>query len=131
MRLLMVRLAAALAGVAVPRSAPAQDPPPQDGDPSEKKKQQREDEAAAILEKAKAFYTGGKFQEAQDGFRLLRHRYLQTRAYLDNSEEIETMINDCGYKVAATGLGTVKINKKMPHVDTLLGFQFFAPEGWR
>jgi len=131
MKFLMALLAAALAGVAVPRSAPAQDPPPQDGDPSEKKKQQREDEAAGILERAKEFYKGGKFQEAQDGFRLLRHRYLQTRAYIDNSEEIETMINDCGYKVAATGLGTVKINKKMPHVDTLLGFQFFAPEGWR
>ncbi|HKS17198.1 MAG TPA: DUF1570 domain-containing protein [Planctomycetota bacterium] len=126
MKALLALLAAATLFGAVP-----QDPPPADEDPKEKKERIREEEAASILEKAKAFFTEGKFQEALDQLKMLRARYFSTRAFGGNAEEVDTMITDCGFKVAASGLASIKINKKSAHIDTLLGFQFNPPEGWR
>src|SRR5262245_33742443 len=126
---LAILAAALLAFGAAPRPLPAQDPPT-DEDPKEKKKRIREEDASALYDKAKKLFDEGKFQEAQDQFRMLRARYLTTRAFLDNSEAIDDMITDCGFKVAHAGLGALKIGK-LPHVDTQLGFQFNPPEGWR
>ncbi len=109
----------------------AQDPPPSDEDPKAKKEKQREEDAAALFEKGKKLFEEGKFQEAQDQLKMLRARYFSSSAHMQNAEEIDTIITDCGFKIAATGLATVKINKKQAHIDTMLGFQFNPPEGWR
>ena len=114
---------------AVPLPLRAQDPP-SDEDPKEKKHRIREEDAAALFEKGKKFFQEGKFHEAQDQLRMLQARYFTTRAFADNAEEVDSMITDCGFKIAATGLGALKISKQS-HIDTLLGFQFNPPEGWR
>jgi len=126
MKALLTLLAAAALFGAVP-----QDPPPADEDPKEKKERIREEDASALFDKGKKLFGEGKFQEALDQLKMLRSRYFSTRAFGSNAEEVDTMITDCGFKVAAAGMGTIKINKKQAHIDTLLGFQFNPPEGWR
>ena len=108
----------------------AQDPPA-DEDPKAKKERLHEEAAAALYEKSKKLFEEGKFQEAQDQLKMLRNRFFSTHAFSANADEIDSMITDCGFKVAAGGLATLKINKKEAHIDTLLGFQFNPPEGWR
>ena len=131
MRVLLALAFAALVFGAAPLPLPAQDPPPQDEDPKEKKERMREEDATALFEKGKKLFGEGKFQEAMDQLKMLRSRYFSTRAFAGNAEEVDTMITDCGFKVAAAGMTTIKINKKSAHIDTLLGFQFNPPEGWR
>jgi hypothetical protein len=129
MQVLVLLFAALLAPI--PPACFQEEPPPADEDPKEKKKREREENAAAAFTNAKKLFEEGKFEESQTLLRSLRSRFFDTQAYLENREEIETMVTDCGYKIAAAGLATVKINKKEPHVDTILGFRVFTPEGWR
>jgi hypothetical protein len=110
--------------------AVAQDPPT-DEDPKDKKHRIREEDAQALFEKGKKLFEEGKFQEALDQLKMLEARYFTTSAFGSNAEEIDSMITDCGFKVAAAGMATIKLNKKQAHIDTLLGFQFNPPEGWR
>jgi hypothetical protein len=127
--LLSLALAALVFGATAP-SLPAQDPPA-DEDPKAKKERMHEENATALFEKGKKLFEEGKFQEAQDQLKMLRARFFSTRTFGSNAEEIDSMITDCGFKVAAAGLGSIKINKREAHIDTLLGFQFNPPEGWR
>src|SRR5688572_24323062 len=130
MNVRLALLAALFAFAAAPLPLPAQDPPAEE-DPKEKKRKMREEEAGSLFEKSKKLFEEGKFQEAQDQLKTLRSRYFTTQAFLENSEAIDSMISDCGFKVAAAGMASIKINKKQAHIDTLLGFQFNPPEGWR
>src|SRR5687767_3213372 len=116
--LLAPLLGAVLAFGGFAHPLPAQDPPPADEDPKEKKQRMREEDATALFEKAKKCFQEGKFQEAQDQLKLLQSRYFSTRVFAENAEEIDTLITDSGFKVAATGLATIKINKKAAHIDT-------------
>src|SRR5687768_1676534 len=107
--LLSLALAALVFGATAP-PLPAQDPPA-DEDPKARKERIREESATALFEKSKKLFEEGKFQEAQDQLKTLRARFFSTRAFSSNAEEIDTMITDCGFKVAVAGLNSAKFNK--------------------
>lgn len=113
---------------APPQETPSPDPSPTPGP----KKSDREERAANLWKSAQEFFQTGKYSEAQEAARTLRERFLTSRAYLDNREEVNKLYIECGYKVAATGLTSLKpYPKGKEHIDTILGFQLNPPQGWR
>ncbi len=119
-------------------SAPPDEPKPADPEPAkplppgEAKKQDREARAEGLYKTGKELFEKGQFAEAQEALKGLRERFLTSRAYIDNQDEVNQLIVDCGYKVAAAGLATLKpYPKGKEHVDTILGFSFLPPQGWR
>lgn len=116
-----------LAGLAGGQDDPPADPPQ---DPKAAKREEREKKAETLWTNAKASYDAQKWADAQAGFRELRERFMDTKAYSDNRKDIADLDLKCGYKIAAVALTKVSLSKK-PHIDTILGLRFFPPDGWR
>lgn len=116
---------------AVAQDAPPQDPPKDaPKDPKEVRRLQREERASNLWTEAQKLIGESKWTEASSALRELRERYLDTAAYLKNAKEIGEKTIFVGRKIAAVGLQKQGLYKKA-HLDTILGFQFNPPDGWR
>ena len=112
---------------------PPPTPPVEPGKPDEKKPlkgAEREARAQAILDSARREEEAKRFREAQDKFKELRDNFRDTKVYVDNDKDVNDRIVECGFKLALASLAKQPLYKK-PHLDTILGFTFQPPQGWR